>query len=75
MLAYASDFGRLKRTHTGSFFLTCNPLRFLFISGFFEVENTMQLLKKVGRSIFFDVNPISQPVTGCAQSSKKNFVV
>ena len=30
----------------------------------------MQLLKKVGRSIFFDVNPISQPVTGCAQSSK-----
>ena len=46
------------------------PTFFLFISGSFEVENTMQLLKKVGRSIFFDVNPISQPVTGCAQSSK-----
>ena len=60
---------KFKRTHTGSFF-DMYPLRFLVFSEFFEVENTMQLLKKVGMSIFFDVNPISQPVTGCAQSSK-----
>ena len=55
------------------FFLKCNPRRFLIISRFFDMENTMRLLKNSGRSIFFDVNPICQPVTGCARSRKIFF--
>ena len=31
-------------------------------------------VKKAGRSTFFDVNRISQPVTGYAQSSNNSFV-
>ena len=55
------------------FFLKCDPRRFLIISRFFDMENTMRLLKNSGRSIFFDVNPICQPVTGCARSRKIFF--
>ena len=55
------------------FFLKCDPRRFLIISRFFDMENTMQLLKNSGRSIFFDVNPICQPVTGCARNRKIFF--
>ena len=65
---------KFKRTHTGSFF-DMYPLRFLVFSEFFEVENTMQLLKKVGSSIFFDVNQICQPVTGWARSRNKIFFI
>jgi len=54
-------------------FLKCDPRRFLIISRFFDMENTMQLLKNSGRSIFFDVNPICQPVTGCARNRKIFF--
>ena len=34
----------------------------------------MRLLENSGRSIFFDVSPICQPVTGGAWSGKKFFL-
>ena len=62
---YLYHFWFNQRFHTGSFFLTCTPQRFLIFSTNQKVENTMLLSKKIFRSIFFDVNPIYQP--------KKNF--
>ena len=50
-------------------------LGFFVSFGVFRSGEYDATVKKVGRSIFFDVNPICQPVTGWARSRNKHFFI